>query len=219
MENRLEACLFDLDGVIVDTAKYHFIAWRRLSEELVVPFDASDNERLKGRSRVDSLEYILRKGSLVLDNDTKVKLMDRKNAWYLDQVKQMTPAELAPGVVELMDELRAAGIKVGLGSSSRNAPLILNLCAIADRFDVVVDGNSITFSKPDPEVFLKGADALKVAPANTVVFEDAASGVEAAVNGGFKVIGVGSPDSLKAADFVISDFSGFSMAELLRRLS
>ncbi len=219
MENRLEACLFDLDGVIVDTAKYHFIAWRRLSEELVVPFDESDNERLKGRSRVDSLEYILRKGSLELDNDTKVKLMDRKNAWYLDQVKQMTPAELAPGVVELMDELRAAGVKVGLGSSSRNAPLILDLCAIADRFDVVVDGNSITFSKPDPEVFLKGADALQVTPANTVVFEDAASGVEAAVNGGFKVIGVGSPDSLQSADFVISDFRGFSMAELLRRLS
>ena len=219
MNGKLQACLFDLDGVIVDTAKYHFKAWSRLSEELVIPFDAADNERLKGRSRVDSLEYILRKGSLVLDNDTKVKLMVRKNEWYLDQVKQMTPSELAPGVVELMDELRAAGVKVGLGSSSRNAPLILDLCGISNRFDVVVDGNSITLSKPDPEVFLKGAETLGVPPSRTVVFEDAVSGVEAAINGGFQVVGVGSSDSLSQADFVIADFEGFSMAELLSRLS
>lgn len=219
MEFELQACLFDLDGVIVDTAKYHFTAWQRLAEELGVAFDHADNDQLKGVSRVDSLEYILRKGDLDLDNDTKVRLMDRKNAWYLEQVAGMTPAELFPGVVSFMDELRSLGKGVALGSSSRNAPLILDRCGIADRFDAVIDGNSITFSKPDPEVFLKGAAALNVNPANTVVFEDALSGVDAALNGGFRVVGVGEPGALPKADFTLQGFDGFSVQQLVERLS
>jgi len=219
MEFDLQACLFDLDGVIVDTAKYHFTAWQRLAEELGVAFDHADNDQLKGVSRVDSLEYILRKGDLDLDNDTKVRLMDRKNAWYLEQVAGMTPAELFPGVVAFMDELRSLGKGVALGSSSRNAPLILDRCGIADRFDAVIDGNSITFSKPDPEVFLKGAAALNVNPANTVVFEDALSGVDAALNGGFRVVGVGEPGVLPKADFTLQGFDGFSVQQLVERLS
>ena len=135
-------CLFDLDGVIVDTAKYHFTAWQRLADELGVPFDHADNDQLKGVSRVDSLEYILRKGNLELDNDTKVRLMDRKNEWYLAQVEAMQPDELFPGIVAFIDELRAAGVGVALGSSSKNAPLILDRCRIADRFDVIIAGNS-----------------------------------------------------------------------------
>ena len=219
MPFQLEACLFDLDGVIVDTAKYHFTAWQRLAEELGVAFDHADNDQLKGVSRVDSLEYILGKGNLDLDNDTKVRLMDRKNTWYLEQVDGMTPGEMFPGIVAFLDELRAAGVGVALGSSSRNAPLILERCGIADRFDAVVDGNSITFSKPDPEVFLKGADALKVKPANTVVFEDALSGVEAALNGGFRVVGLGAEGALPKSNFMLQGFEGFTMAQLVERLS
>lgn len=219
MAFELQACLFDLDGVIVDTAKYHFTAWQRLSEELGVAFNHEDNEQLKGVSRVDSLEYILRKGDLELDNDTKVRLMDRKNAWYLEQVEGMTPDELFPGIVDFIDELRSQGKGVALGSSSRNAPLILNRCAIADRFDAVIDGNSITFSKPDPEVFLKGAQALGVNPAHIVVFEDAISGVEAAIAGGFRVVGVGDEEGLSRADFTLSGFDGFTVADLVKRLS
>ncbi len=214
-----QACLFDLDGVIVDTAKYHFIGWQRLAEELGVPFTHEDNEQLKGVSRVGSLEYILAKGGLELDNDTKVRLMDRKNAWYLELVGSMNPDELFPGVVEFMDELIGAGIQVGLGSSSRNAPLILELCGIADRFGTIVDGNSITFSKPDPEVFLKGAEALGVKPEHCVVFEDAVSGVQAARNGGFRIIGVGDAASLTEAEFVIPGFEDFTMKTMVERLS
>jgi len=214
-----QACLFDLDGVIVDTAKYHFTGWQRLAEELGVPFDHADNEQLKGVSRVGSLEYILSKGGLVLDNDTKVRLMDRKNQQYLELVASMTPEELFPGVLAFIDELRSQGIKVGLGSSSRNAPLILERCNITDRFDVIVDGNSISFSKPDPEVFLKGARALGVEPAQCVVFEDAVSGIQAAHNGGFRVIGVGDGARLKEAECVISGFADFSLAVMVDKLS
>lgn len=214
-----QACLFDLDGVIVDTAKYHFTGWQRLAEELGVPFTHEDNEQLKGVSRVGSLEYILSKGGLELDNDTKVRLMDRKNEWYLKLVRTMTPDELFPGVVELIDELRVAGVKVGLGSSSRNAPLILRLCGISDRFDTIVDGNSITLSKPDPEVFLKGAEALGANPERCVVFEDAVSGVQAARNGGFRIIGVGDENTLAEAEFVIPGFEGFTMQTMVNRLS
>lgn len=214
-----KACLFDLDGVIVDTAKYHFSGWKRLAEELGVPFTIEDNEQLKGVSRVGSLEYILNKGGLFLDNDTKVRLMERKNDQYLELVSGMTPEELFPGVVQFIDELRAEGIKVGLGSSSRNAPLILERCGIVDRFETVVDGNSITFSKPDPEVFLKGAQAFGVTPADCVVFEDAVSGVQAAVNGGFRAVGVGDPETLAAAEFVISGFEDFNLEVLSNRLS
>ena len=219
MAYTLQACLFDLDGVTVDTAQYHFTAWQRLADELGVPFDHADNDQLKGVSRVDSLEYILRKGNLELDNDTKVRLMDRKNAWYLAQVESMEPEELFPGVVDFIDELRAAGVGVALGSSSKNAPLILDRCRIADRFDTVIDGNSITFSKPDPEVFLKGAEALGSTPAHTVVFEDAVSGVQAALNGGFRVVGLGDAETLGQADFILDGFEGFTMEALVERLS
>ncbi len=214
-----QACIFDLDGVLVDTAKYHFSAWHRLADELGVSYDHEDNDQLKGVSRVDSLEFILRKGDLVLDNDTKVRLMDRKNAWYLEQVESMGPDELFPGAMEFIDELRSAGIGIALGSSSKNAPFILSRCGIQDRFDAVIDGNSITFSKPDPEVFIKGAEALASNPNQTVVFEDAVSGVEAAKRGGFRVVGVGDERVLDKADFVLGGFEGLSLQNLIERLS
>ena len=210
----IRACIFDLDGVIVDTASHHFVAWRQLADELGVPFSEEDNEALKGVSRVDSLEYILNKGGLVLDAATKVRLMDRKNAHYLELAGRTTPEDALPGVVNLIDELKVSGVKVALGSSSKNAEMILTRLNLIDRFDALVDGNHITLSKPDPEVFLMGAKALNLVPEQCLVFEDAQSGIDAANTGGFPVIGVGNADSLFKAAAVIPSFCNFTWADI-----
>ena len=179
----LKGCLFDMDGVLVDSAKHHFVAWKRLADELSIPFTEEDNHALKGLSRVDSLEHILRLGNMELNEATKLKLMNHKNEWYLDLIKGMRKEDILPGAAELIQELSDAGIGVGLGSSSKNAQLILDNVELSGFFKVVVDGNHITLSKPDPEVFLKGAQGLGVQPAECIVFEDAAAGVEAAKAG------------------------------------
>lgn len=210
----LRACIFDLDGVIVDTASHHFVAWRRLAEELGVPFSTEDNEALKGVSRVDSLEFILNKGGLVLDPATKVRLMERKNNHYLELASQTTPASALPGVIELIAELKQKNLKIALGSSSKNAEMILAKLNLIDAFDVLVDGNHITLSKPDPEVFVMGAKALGLPPESCLVFEDAQSGIDAANAGGFPVIGVGKSDALTGAAAVISGFGGKSWSDL-----
>lgn len=210
----LRACIFDLDGVIVDTASHHFVAWRRLAEELGVPFSTEDNEALKGVSRVDSLEFILNKGGLVLDPATKVRLMERKNNHYLELASQTTPASALPGVIELIAELKQKNLKIALGSSSKNAEMILAKLNLIDAFDVLVDGNHITLSKPDPEVFVMGAKALGLPPESCLVFEDAQSGIDAANAGGFPVIGVGKSDALTGAVAVISGFGGKSWSDL-----
>ena len=215
----IRACLFDMDGVLVDTAKHHFVAWQRLAEELSIPFSREDNEALKGLSRVDSLEVILGMGNLVLDAQTKLQLMDKKNAHYLELISTMSPDELLPGVSEFMADLQREGIRVGLGSSSKNAPQILDLVGLRSYFDAVIDGNQITLSKPDPEVFLKGAQALGLEPEECLVFEDAAAGVDAARTGGFPVVGIGSPEVLGDADAVMPGFKGESWATVLARLS
>lgn len=215
MHNQLKACLFDLDGVLVDTARYHFVAWKRLSESLGVPFTEHDNEQLKGVSRVDSLAYILRKGNLHLDDGTKQELMDTKNNWYLELVNTMHPDELLPNVRNFLAELKAAGILIGLGSSSKNAQMILDKTGITPFFDTVVDGRHTTHSKPHPEVFLTGAHNLGVLPAQTVVFEDASSGIEAALAGGFFVIGLGEPEVLGKAHAVIPSLETFSLEQLV----
>lgn len=211
----IRACIFDLDGVIVDTASHHFVAWQNLAEELGVPFSAEDNESLKGVSRVDSLEYILKKGGLVLDPATKVQLMDRKNAHYLELAGKTSPSDALPGVVALIHELKALGIKVALGSSSKNAEMILTRLALLDAFDTLVDGNHITLSKPDPEVFLMGAKALGLDPAECLVFEDAQSGIDAANAGGFPVIGIGQPKALTGAAAVVDGFSSKTWSDIL----
>ncbi len=211
----IRACIFDLDGVIVDTASHHFVAWQNLAEELGVPFSAEDNESLKGVSRVDSLEYILKKGGLVLDPATKVQLMDRKNAHYLELAGKTSPSDALPGVVALIHELKALGIKVALGSSSKNAEMILTRLALLDAFDTLVDGNHITLSKPDPEVFLMGAKALGLDPAECLVFEDAQSGIDAANAGGFPVIGIGQLKALTGAAAVIDGFSSKTWNDIL----
>ena len=210
----IEACLFDLDGVVVDTAKYHFIAWKALAEELGFEFTLEDNERLKGVSRMQSLEILLEIGGLQFPEQEKMAMAERKNALYVSYIEKMTPDETLPGVREFLQELRASGIKIALGSASKNAPMILERIRLSGMFDAVVDGNSITEAKPDPEVFLKGAGLLGVRPENCVVFEDAVAGVEAARNADMFIVGIGEPEILGMADLVIPGFGGFTFGKL-----
>jgi beta-phosphoglucomutase len=212
---QLKACLFDMDGVIVDTAKYHFLAWSRLAESLGVPFTEEQNEQLKGVSRVDSLEKILAWGNIQLNNAKKLELMELKNKWYLDFVATVTPQEMLPGTLDLLKSLKANGIKIGLGSSSKNSILILEKLDIMSYFDTIVDGNKITLSKPNPEVFLRGAQELGCKPSEIIVFEDALSGVEAAKLGGFYCIGIGSAEVLTQADRVVAHLGEVNVDELL----
>lgn len=210
----MKACLFDLDGVIVDTAIYHFKAWRRLANELGFDFTEHQNEQLKGVSRMESLELILQWGGVTLSDEEKQQWAARKNEWYLAYVNQMTPQEVLPGVRNFLDSLRKAGIGIALGSASKNARLILERIDMLDAFDAIIDGTHTTKSKPDPEVFLLGAQALHQNPADCVVFEDAVAGIEAAHRGGMKAVGVGSPEVLTEADVVITAFTETSLTKL-----
>lgn len=203
---KIKACLFDLDGVIVDTAKYHFIAWKELAAELGFDFTEKENELLKGVSRMRSLDILLSIGKINLSWEEKLALAERKNERYLGYVYQMTEEEILPGVNRFLKDLRSNGILIALGSASKNAPLILDRIHLNEEFDAVVDGNTVSRAKPDPEVFLKCAELLKVEPKECLVFEDAQAGIEAALNGGMRVIGVGSPNQLSYADYYIPGF-------------
>lgn len=212
--NLIKACIFDLDGVIVDTAHYHFLAWKRLANELGIEFTEADNERLKGVSRMRSMEIIMELGGITLSQHEKERLANKKNEWFVDYVERMVPEEIFMGVKPLIHELRVRGIKVGLASSSKNAKTVIQLLHISNEFDVVVDGNMITHSKPDPEIFLLAADKLGIDPKDCLVFEDAEAGVEAALAAGMKCVGVGSPQQLGKADKVIAKTGDFAVAML-----
>jgi len=209
-----EACIFDLDGVIVDTAKYHYLAWKRLADKLEIRFTETDNERLKGVSRMDSLEIILGLGEKQLGKGIKQKYATLKNAWYIDYINRMTPEEILPGSLEFIKELKSAGIKVVIGSASKNTPLILEKVGLLKVFDAVADGNTVEKTKPDPEVFIKAAELVNVDPAGCVVFEDAVAGIQAALNAGMKCIGVGSPGILKEAHYVIKGLHEMNLEKL-----
>jgi beta-phosphoglucomutase len=183
--------LFDLDGVLVDTAQYHFLAWQRMAAELGIHFGEAENEQLKGVSRAESLNRILAWGGKTLSDAEKQHWMTLKNDWYLELVRGMPADDYLPGAHEFLRASRAAGIKVALGSASKNAPLILERLGWIPLFDALVDGNVVTASKPDPEVFLEGARRLGLKPEECVVFEDSEAGVEAARRGGMKVVGIG----------------------------
>lgn len=211
----IKACIFDLDGVLVDTARYHFLAWKSLSDRLGFIFTESDNERLKGVSRMASLEILLEIGQMSPSDIEKLEYAEEKNSLYLEYIEKMTPADILPGVREFLAELKKSGILIGLGSVSKNARTILSKTAITEFFDAIVDGTVISQAKPDPEVFLTGARMLKTHPAQCVVFEDAVAGVEAAHRAGMKCVGVGSPDILSDADMIIPGFEYFTMKDLI----
>ena len=210
----LKACIFDMDGVIVNSAEFHFQAWKMLAEELRINLDDDFEVQLKGISRVDSLEKILAKGNLVLDNDTKHSLMQKKNDEYLESIKGLKQQDLLPGVLDFLNECKLNGIKIVLGSSSKNADIILEKTEITHFFDEIIDGNKVKFSKPDPEVFLKGAAGVNIQPEHIVVFEDAVSGVKAAKTGGFCCVGIGNPEELNEADYVINGLHEMSIDKL-----
>jgi beta-phosphoglucomutase len=212
----IRGCIFDLDGVIVDTAKYHFLAWKRLADHLNIHFIEKDNERLKGVSRMDSLDIILEIGKVEMDEETKSKYANLKNEWYIDYISRMTPEEILPGSIEFINELRSAGIKTALGSASKNTPLILERLHIYNLFDAVADGNIVKKAKPDPEVFLAAARMISERPERCVVFEDAVAGVKAALNAGMTCIGVGSEKILKDAHYVISGLHEMNLKKLNR---
>ena len=210
----LKACIFDLDGVIVDTAKYHYLAWKKLAVILNIQFNEKDNERLKGVSRIASLDIILELGGIKPDVKKKAEYAAMKNEWYLDYIRRMTPDEILPGSLELISELKNAGIKVALGSASKNTPLILERLGIEKLFDAVADGNVVTKAKPDPEVFIKAAKMVGVAPEDCVVFEDAVAGVKAAINAGMLCVGIGSGKILTDAHYVISGLDKLNLRKL-----
>jgi beta-phosphoglucomutase len=212
--SEIKACIFDLDGVIVDTAIYHYQAWKRLANELGFDLTEEDNEKLKGVSRVRSLELILQWGGVTKTAAEQEELAAQKNDWYVDMISHMTPAEILPGAKEFLILCRQAGLKTALGSASKNSGTVLDKIGIANLFDAVIDGNHVNKPKPDPEVFLKGAEALAIAPVNCVVFEDAIAGVEAAKNGGMKAVGIGSPAVLTEADLVVSGLNEMSLEKL-----
>ncbi len=207
--NLIKAAIFDLDGVIVDTAHYHYVAWKELAAELGVNLTPEHNERLKGVSRMHSLEIILEIGGISLPEDDKERLATRKNNEFIQLIEKMTPDEIFPGTKDLISNLRQKGIRIGLASSSKNAPRVLDLLGIRSQFDTVVDGTMITHSKPDPEIFLLAASRLGVDPQQCVVFEDAEAGVEAALRAGMKCVGVGDEKMLSNADFVIARTGDF----------
>lgn len=210
----IKACLFDLDGVIVDTAKYHYLAWRQLAAELGFEFTEHHNEQLKGVSRMRSLDILMETGNIQATDEEKSRMAEQKNEQYVAYISRMTPEEVLPGALRFLQELKAAGIKTALGSASKNAPMILERTGIFNLFDVVVDGNSVSKAKPDPEVFLKGAEWLQVQPDECVVFEDAAAGVEAAIAGGMRCVGIGETEILGKANLVISGFEDFTVEKL-----
>jgi beta-phosphoglucomutase len=210
----IRACIFDLDGVIVDTAHYHFLAWKRLANELGYNLTLEENERLKGVSRMQSLEIILELAGISLNDSHKEILADKKNGWFVDYVERMLPEEIYPGVKQLIGILKSRGIKVGLASSSKNAQTVIRLLQIQHEFDAIVDGSMISHTKPHPEIFLKTAAKLGVAPSDCLVFEDAEAGVEAARAAGMKCVGIGSPVLLRKADKVFSKTSDFNLATL-----
>jgi len=203
MLKTMRAAIFDLDGVIVDTAKYHYLAWRRLANENGFDFSAQDNERLKGVSRMRSLEILLEIGGLRPSEVEKEAMAARKNVWYVEYLYQMDASEILPGALTYLRWLRGQGVKIGLGSASKNAPLILERLGISGLFDAVIDGSKVTHTKPDPEVFLRAARELGVAAGECVVFEDAEAGIEAARRAGMGKVGIGSPAVLKEADVVV----------------
>lgn len=206
-----KAVIFDLDGVIVDTAHYHYIAWKRLASEFNINLTPQHNELLKGVSRMRSLEIILELGNIHLDQAEMERLADKKNKWFVEYIESIRPEEIFPGVKEFIQSVRQAGIKVALASSSKNAPRVIELLGIAKEFDAMVDGSMITHSKPHPEIFLLAANKLGVSPASCVVFEDAEAGVDAAIAAGMKCVGVGAEAQLRKANKVIARTGDFKV--------
>lgn len=216
--NTYKGLLFDLDGVIVDTAKYHYLAWKELAKELEIPFTEKDNERLKGVSRMASFEIILEIGGRSMSQTEKEACCAKKNEIYVEYIKKLKDDEILPGVKNFLTDAREKGYRTALGSASKNSPMILERLGITKLFDAVIDGTKTSKAKPDPEVFLKGAQALGLVNEECIVFEDAAAGILAAHNGGMTAVGIGDPAVLSEADLVMDGFDGITVDGVIEKL-
>ena len=212
----IQAVIFDLDGVIVSTDEFHFLAWQQLAQEKGIPFSREDNEKLKGVSRMESLEIILQRSPTKFSDQAKEQMAERKNSFYRDLLKKLTPADVLPGVLRFLQDLRTRKIRAAIGSSSKNAVPILGAIGLADAFEAVADGTQIKKSKPHPEVFLLAASLLNVPPQECLVVEDAEAGVEAGLAAGMRVLAVGSASSLPKATFRAKDLSQIAPDQVLK---
>ena len=211
----IKAVIFDLDGVIVSTDDYHYKAWKVMADEEGIYFDKTINERLRGVSRMESLEIILEKADKEYTNEEKVQMAEKKNSLYRELLNELTPNDILPGVMNVLEDLKAKNIKIAIGSSSKNTPMILGKIGLKDYFDAVADGNDIKNSKPDPEVFLLAARKIGMEAKECLVVEDADAGVEAALAGNMKVLAVGYASINPKADYKFKDLSLVDINEIL----
>ncbi|KXG45023.1 beta-phosphoglucomutase [Tepidibacillus decaturensis] len=210
----IEAVIFDLDGVITDTAEYHYLAWKQLAEELGLPFDRQFNEKLKGVGRMDSLELILQQGNKSYTIEEKISLANRKNDHYKQLIQKITPNDLLPGILPLLKELKTNGVKIALASASKNAFTVIDKLQVGEYFDTIVDAGKIVKGKPDPEIFMVAAEQLKVPVQNCVGIEDAEAGIRAIKEANMFAVGVGNEDSMHQADLIVKDTNELTLERL-----
>ena len=208
------AFIFDLDGVITDTAEYHFRGWKRLADEEDLSFTREDNEHLRGIHRHESLMLILK--DRLYPEEKIQEMMERKNSYYLEFIKEISWRDLLPGARELLEEIRTAGLKNALGSASKNTGEVIERLGIHSLFDAISDGHSVERQKPAPDLFLHAAQQLSLSPAECVVVEDAAAGIEAARAGGFRSVGLGPAEHVGKADVIFPNLTGVRLSDLLK---
>lgn len=204
-KNKLKAVIFDLDGVITDSAKYHYLAWKELADELHIPFDETYNEKLKGVSRMESLELILKNGNASdkFTEEEKNQMAEKKNNNYKELIKQITPNDILPGILDFLNELKDNKIKIALASVSKNAAFILHQLELDDYFDYVADAAKVPNAKPFPDIFLAGMNEFGLTPEECIGIEDARTGIEAIHRAGMKAVGVGTKSEMEDADLII----------------
>lgn len=211
---KFEAVIFDLDGVIVSTDEYHYLGWKKLADDEGIYFDKKINERQRGVSRMESLEVLLEKAEKTYTDEQKAEMAARKNNYYKDLLKNLSPNDILPGVMDFTNKLKEMGVKIAIGSSSKNTPAILKNIGLDGYFDAVADGNQITHSKPDPEVFVLAAKLVNIAPEKCLVVEDADAGIEAAIAGKMKALGVGTAAGNSKATYSYIDLANASIDEI-----
>ncbi len=211
---KIEAFIFDLDGVLTDTAEFHFQSWKRLCEEEKIPFNREINEKLRGVSRKKSLEIIL--GDTKVSQEKFAEMMERKNTYYRESIKNISKRDLFPGAEKVLQEVKKGGFKLALGSSSKNARPVIEGLGIRDYFEVIADGNSVEKAKPAPDLFLYAAEKMGVSPEKCVVVEDAEAGIEAALKAGMYVVGIGPPERVRQSHVYFSETSELSVEKVLQ---
>lgn len=219
MGNLLQAAIFDLDGVITDTAEYHYLAWRQLANSIGIDFDKDINEKLKGISRMESLELILQVGGKEnsYSNEEKEVLAEEKNEVYKQLILNISEKDILVGIVAFLEQLKQNNVKIALASASKNAPAIINNLRLKQYFNEIVDVTKIKRGKPDPEIFLTAAKLVNVDPQNCIGIEDAKAGVEAIKGAGMFAVGVGLKESLGKADLLVSNTSELDYKEIARK--